>query len=231
MVGEERTRFSGDARGQTRARSRTSSLAAMRPSPLLLAVTLALPLLGCATDDGFRTRLAQGCRSERECAQLAAQADARAGACPSTSDPKVVLRVRLDLGSSAPPCDEVEADRRVAHGYLDGLTRERDRQAAWAKQQKAIRRREQRALRKEDRERQRADAEAEQRQREEREEREEAARAAADSAPRAMPTVPATPAPRDTGGPICCCDGTVSPTCTTVHRGCCSHHGGVCECD
>lgn len=29
---------------------------------------------------------------------------------------------------------------------------------------------------------------------------------------------------------VCCCDGSVSPTCTTVHRGCCSHHGGVCAC-
>ena len=25
-----------------------------------------------------------------------------------------------------------------------------------------------------------------------------------------------------------CCDGTCSPTCAYVHRGCCSHHGGVC---
>ena len=25
-----------------------------------------------------------------------------------------------------------------------------------------------------------------------------------------------------------CCDGTYSPTCMTVHRGCCSRHGGVC---
>ena len=25
-----------------------------------------------------------------------------------------------------------------------------------------------------------------------------------------------------------CCDGTCSPTCQYVHRGCCSHHGGVC---
>ncbi|MDC0750005.1 hypothetical protein [Polyangium mundeleinium] len=32
-------------------------------------------------------------------------------------------------------------------------------------------------------------------------------------------------------GRVCCCDGTVSPTCTTVHRGCCSHHGGVCACN
>jgi len=29
---------------------------------------------------------------------------------------------------------------------------------------------------------------------------------------------------------VCCCDGSVSPTCTTVHQGCCSHHGGVCGC-
>ena len=25
-----------------------------------------------------------------------------------------------------------------------------------------------------------------------------------------------------------CCDGTLSPSCTYVHSGCCSHHGGVC---
>ncbi|WP_441288469.1 hypothetical protein ACSRUE_42030 [Sorangium sp. KYC3313] len=31
-------------------------------------------------------------------------------------------------------------------------------------------------------------------------------------------------------GRVCCCDGTVSPSCTTVHRGCCSRHGGVCAC-
>jgi hypothetical protein len=31
-------------------------------------------------------------------------------------------------------------------------------------------------------------------------------------------------------GRVCCCDGSVSPTCTYVHRGCCSHHGGVCSC-
>ncbi|WP_437685778.1 hypothetical protein [Sorangium sp. So ce176] len=29
-------------------------------------------------------------------------------------------------------------------------------------------------------------------------------------------------------GRVCCCDGSVSPTCTTVKRGCCSRHGGVC---
>ncbi len=270
----------------------------MRPSPLLLAVTLALPLLGCATNDGFRTRLAQGCRSERECAQLAAQADARAGTCSNTSDPNVAFRLRLDLGSSAPPCDEVEMDRRVAHSYLDGFTRERERQAewaaqqaAWAAQREAVRRQEQQALRDAEQERQRAAAEAVWRQREEeawaaqrplscangesepacdglraflatspvgahavearaaldsqarlnvqrmdaqyraeRDAREKAARVAA-SAPRSRPVVPATPAPRDTGGRVCCCDGTLSPTCTTVHRGCCSHHGGVCGCD
>ncbi|XYH95688.1 hypothetical protein ACMHYB_49120 [Sorangium sp. So ce1128] len=35
------------------------------------------------------------------------------------------------------------------------------------------------------------------------------------------------PAPE---GRVCCCDGTLSPTCTYVKRGCCSHHGGVCAC-
>lgn len=40
---------------------------------------------------------------------------------------------------------------------------------------------------------------------------------------------PATPSGES--GRVCCCDGTVSPTCTTVKRGCCSHHGGVCACE
>ncbi|MDC0740959.1 hypothetical protein [Polyangium mundeleinium] len=45
-------------------------------------------------------------------------------------------------------------------------------------------------------------------------------------------THPAQPAPRpEPAGRVCCCDGTVSPTCTTVHRGCCSRHGGVCACN
>jgi hypothetical protein len=28
---------------------------------------------------------------------------------------------------------------------------------------------------------------------------------------------------------IRCCDGTLSPSCTSVHSGCCSHRGGVCQ--
>jgi len=172
----------------------------MRPSSLLFfAVTVAIAIPGCAADDGFRTRLAQGCRSEMECAQL------------------------------------------------DGFAQERERQAAWAAQQDAVRRGEERARWDAEQARQRAEGEeTERRRREEREEaaararseraaREKADRdadaAAAASAPRSTPVAPATPAPRDTGGHVCCCDGTLSPTCTTVHRGCCSHHGGVCACD
>lgn len=245
------------------AGAKTCTLALMRPISLALALAfalaLALPLLGCAADDGFRARLAQGCRSERECAGLAAQADARAATCPTSAGPNTVVRVRLDIGSSAPPCDEVEEDRRVAHGYLDAVTRERARRGAGVAKQKAARRGEERARRDAERAQRRAADEAERREREEREEedraeragrakdaqdraeraaREEATReAAAASATRSTPVAPATPeapaapAPRDTGGHVCCCDGTVSPTCTTVHRGCCSHHQGVCACD
>lgn len=38
----------------------------------------------------------------------------------------------------------------------------------------------------------------------------------------------AHPRPERSSG-VHCCDGTESPTCTYVHRGCCSHHGGVCN--
>jgi hypothetical protein len=35
-----------------------------------------------------------------------------------------------------------------------------------------------------------------------------------------------------TDAPLLCCDGSGSPSCTcgNPHRGCCSHHGGVCGC-
>lgn len=63
-------------------------------------------------------------------------------------------------------------------------------------------------------------------------ERERKAEAARRAAPR-----PATPADggdateaAEERGKVCCCDGTISPTCTYVKRGCCSHHGGVCAC-
>jgi hypothetical protein len=36
------------------------------------------------------------------------------------------------------------------------------------------------------------------------------------------------PAESDGDQHVMCCDGTRSPTCVTRHRGCCSHHGGVC---
>lgn len=36
---------------------------------------------------------------------------------------------------------------------------------------------------------------------------------------------------QESAGRVCCCDGSVSPTCSTAHRGCCSHHGGVCACN
>jgi hypothetical protein len=57
-------------------------------------------------------------------------------------------------------------------------------------------------------------------------------------APRVTPTPASTPAstPRQTSGGgggngLLCCDGTLSPTCACPgHRGCCSHHGGVCGC-
>jgi hypothetical protein len=212
----------------------------------LLLFSAAVLLLGCAADDGFRARLAQGCRSEMECSQLVILAEARAGSCRGTDDPGVVVRLRVDIRASSPPCDEVEADRRVAHGYLDPFTRERERQAARSAQEQAVRREQESAREAEEQGRRRAAEEAELRLREERAGLEiqgkdaqvQAERAAweranqeAASKPQPTPIVPETPTPRETGGHVCCCDGTLSPTCTTVHRGCCSHHGGVCACD
>ncbi|XXX74674.1 hypothetical protein WMF30_44190 [Sorangium sp. So ce134] len=61
------------------------------------------------------------------------------------------------------------------------------------------------------------------------EERREAAGAPVPARPGGGPAAPARPRPASEGR-VCCCDGTLSPTCTYVKRGCCSHHGGVCAC-
>jgi hypothetical protein len=87
--------------------------------------------------------------------------------------------------------------------------------AALAKQQEASRRRleveEKKRLAAEERERKRQEAAA-QRQRK----REEAEARRRERTPTRLQ----------------CCDGTVSPSCSCggSHRGCCSHHGGVCGC-
>jgi len=52
---------------------------------------------------------------------------------------------------------------------------------------------------------------------------------------RTMSVSPYTPTPTPTPQPsgfLRCCDGTLSPTCTSCanKQGCCSHHGGVCGC-
>lgn len=46
-------------------------------------------------------------------------------------------------------------------------------------------------------------------------------------------TVGTSPPPPPPGGSLRCCDGTLSPTCTSCANksGCCSHHGGVCGCN
>jgi hypothetical protein len=71
--------------------------------------------------------------------------------------------------------------------------------------------------------------------------RDEAAKILALSAAVTPPVVPATThvpnqatsrsSNNASGGALRCCDGSISPTCACPgHRGCCSHHGGVCGC-
>lgn len=40
---------------------------------------------------------------------------------------------------------------------------------------------------------------------------------------------PQPPPTRQVSTHVRCCDGSLSPSCTYVHSGCCSHHGGVCQ--
>jgi len=200
---------------------------------------LALTWLGCAGDDGFRARLAQGCRTEAECAQLEVMAKSRVHEC-----------------ASADECGAAVQDLEVARSYLDVLTRERmareaaARQAFEAEQQQKRFEAERQGQLEAERQRQQIEAErqrfeaeqqrqAEQKRREaealarqqeeQRAAEEEAQREAEEKASRANAQKKARPAVSE--GRVCCCDGSVSPTCTYVHRGCCSHHGGVCECE
>jgi hypothetical protein len=50
-----------------------------------------------------------------------------------------------------------------------------------------------------------------------------------DSSPTATPPPPVPSTTRQASTHIRCCDNTLSPSCTYVHSGCCSHHGGVCQ--
>jgi hypothetical protein len=52
------------------------------------------------------------------------------------------------------------------------------------------------------------------------------------SAPTPTPTPTPVPQPPPPGGTLRCCDGTLSPTCTSCanKQGCCSGHKGVCGC-
>lgn len=73
----------------------------------------------------------------------------------------------------------------------------------------------------------RAQREEEEERRKKRQQQDAAAAKARESNP--VTPQPDKPAPvRTCGDRVQCCDGTCSPTCRDAHRGCCSHHGGVC---
>ncbi|WP_437687144.1 hypothetical protein [Sorangium sp. So ce176] len=158
---------------------------------------------GALHDDGFRSRLARGCRSEPDCLVLELDAQARADRCVSA-------------------CEAADADLRASRALVARHRQQREaRQAQIAAQQQAGEAAEREAARAAA-EREAARAGEEQRAR-------EAAETPASAPPggRSGAQEPQRPASE---GRVCCCDGTLSPTCTRVKRGCCSHHGGVCAC-
>lgn len=149
---------------------------------------------GALHDDGFRSRLARGCRSEPDCLVLELDAQARADRCVSA-------------------CEAAEADLRASRTLVARHRQQREaRQAQIAAQQQDG----------EAAEREAASAAEEQRAR-------EAAETPASAPPGGRSGAQEPPRPASEGR-VCCCDGTLSPTCTRVKRGCCSHHGGVCAC-
>ncbi len=164
-----------------------------------------LPLLagchhrdGARHDDGFRSRLAHGCRSEPDCLVLELEAQARVDRCPSF-------------------CEQAEADLRASSALVARYRRHREARQAQIEAQ-----------------RQAGEAAEAERRRAELEAAGEARAPGPAEAP--APARPSgagrsgRPRPAPDEGRVCCCDGTLSPTCTYVKRGCCSHHGGVCAC-
>ncbi|AUX25546.1 uncharacterized protein SOCEGT47_060930 [Sorangium cellulosum] len=232
-----------------------------------------LLLAGCAhrdgarNDDGFRARLARGCRSEPDCLVLQLEAKARVDRCASSCEEAeaalrassaLVARYRrqrearqaqIEARRQAGEAAEAERRRAELEAAEDARRREEAAHAAeleLAASELACAQRGDTAacdallrylagvapldpraaqVRASHEEGQRLIAER------------EALRAAGESRAQEAAEAPAPARPPRAGGPrpasegrICCCDGTLSPTCTYVKRGCCSHHGGVCAC-
>ncbi|WP_437575408.1 hypothetical protein [Sorangium sp. So ce887] len=226
---------------------------------------------GSRHDDGFRSRLAHGCRSEPDCLVLELEAQARVDRCASF-------------------CEQAEADLRASSALVARYRRHREARQAQIEAQRQSgeaaeteRRRAELEAAEEARRQEEAahaaelelaaselacaqqgdtaacdallrylagaaplDARAAQvRASHEKGQRLIAEREALRAAGEARAPGPAeAPAPARPSGAgrsgrprpapdedrVCCCDGTLSPTCTYVKRGCCSHHGGVCAC-
>ncbi|WP_437631804.1 hypothetical protein [Sorangium sp. So ce854] len=238
-------------------------------------LSLAALLAGChhgdgaLHDDGFRSRLSRGCRSEPECLVLELDARARADRCVSGCE-----QAEADLHASRALVARYRQQREARQAQIEAQRQadeaaEAERRRAELEAVEAARRREDAAHaaglelaatelacaqqgdaaacdallrylagaapRDERAAQARASLEKGRRLIAEREaeraaeEQREAEGAPAPARPGGGPAAPARsrPAPE---GRVCCCDGTLSPTCTYVKRGCCSHHGGVCAC-
>lgn len=204
-------------------------------------LSLCIALLGCSSPPAERpppaaepaagqhpvhARVVAGCRSEAECRALYTEALRRSATCqPSYT------------------CGEARRDVSIAAGYVRLYA---DQRAAgsqfWHEQPapRAAQEDEARRAREAEAEEQKRRADAEEQKRRAAAEAEAAERARIEApqkaaeeqrAPAAADPAPEAPAPKSAPGRVCCCDGTVSPTCTYVKRGCCSHHGGVCGCE
>ncbi|MGK4002333.1 hypothetical protein WMF31_06905 [Sorangium sp. So ce1036] len=234
---------------------------------------LVLLLAGCAHrdgarhDDGFRARLARGCRSEPDCLVLQLEAKARVDRCASSCE-----EAEAELRASSALVARHRRQREARQAQIEARRRageaaEAERRRAELEAAEDARRREEAAHAAElelaaselacaqqgdtaacdallrylagatpldPRAAQvRASHEEGQRRIAER----EALRAAGESRAQGAAEAPALARPPRAGAPrpasvgrVCCCDGTLSPTCTYVKRGCCSHHGGVCAC-
>ena len=215
--------------------------------PFLLAVPACAEALG--QTDGFGQKLLQGCSTQQQCDQLVAEAQARDFHCKDNeigklrcSDTHADLLQSRELakaarGQSSDAVSAQQAHRELADANKRIAELERQLSEAKVKQECSYQPlhvpnpdtveelRECRVTLE--------SLGAENEVLKAARDKAQAACAARSAAPRAPAPAPVQQAPTGGGGRLQCCDGSLSPSCSCggSHRGCCSHHGGVCGCN
>jgi len=176
------------------------------PAPDPLVELIRWSAAGCRSEEECRALNARAIRVGLECRRLPSSHPRGQSACATTTEITNSAAARADWFAQARLAEERRAQAERDAAARQAAEEEARRAAAESERVEAERRAAEKAA-------------AERRGAEEYEQ----ARQRAEDA--------VAPERSSSEGRVCCCDGTVSPTCTYVKRGCCSHHKGVCPCE